>query len=44
METLPGGEERGMLLCDDDVIHDEEFSPIVKALAVREVRTPDYSQ
>ncbi len=40
LQAFPGGDEPELLLRDNDRIYDEEFSRVMKAVAIREVRTP----
>jgi transposase InsO family protein len=39
LEAFPGGDEPELLLRDNDSIYGEEFSRVMKAAAIREVRT-----
>lgn len=40
LEAFPGGGEPELLLRDNDSIYGKEFSRMMKAVAIREVRTP----
>ena len=40
MEAFPGGEEPEILLRDNDSIYGDEFSRMMRTLAIREMLTP----